>query len=178
MVDLGHPTQLRRRWRRSNAGGPGRVLPNGPTAPDPLVRAPRETKPTLTSGGAAPSVLPMQISQFTSRALLLPAALAVALAVGACGTSDEAETIQKEGAELQQRGQEVQRNAQKAAEDVAAGRKSQEQASDELAAETEQLEKDAKATASKALETAKDQGGVPDEAKDAIDQAQEQLATP
>ena len=147
---------------------------NGDASADPV-----ETKLTLSRPRTGPTVFGMLNALRTPRTLLLPAALAVVLAVGACGgTSDEAESLQKEGAELQQRGKEVQKNAQKAADDVAAGRKTQEQASEELAAETEQLEKDAKDTASKALETAKDQSGVPDEAKDAIDQAQEQLATP
>lgn len=113
----------------------------------------------------------------TSRVLLAPVLVAAALALGACGSDDKVDAVTRQATELQQQGKDVQKAAEQAAEDVKAGRKTPEQVNEEIAKKTKALQDKAKDTASKAIDAAKAQGDVPDEAQKALDDAKKQIET-
>jgi outer membrane murein-binding lipoprotein Lpp len=113
------------------------------------------------------------------RTLIVPAGLCIAVTFGACGSSsdEKVKNVQHQATQLQQQGQDIQEAAKKAAADVKAGRKTAAEANAELQKKTAELERKAKATASDAIDAVKDQSGVPDEAKNAHEDAQQQIST-
>jgi hypothetical protein len=98
------------------------------------------------------------------RTFLTGLAVAVSLTAAACGNSgidqDEADRIRDHAAE-------VQRDASKTADEVRAGTKDAEQAAKEIDQDMNEL-------GNEAIDAAKD-ADIPDEAREALEQAQDQL---
>jgi hypothetical protein len=121
----------------------------------------------------------MRTNLSSFRALLAAAAVGCALVVAACGSNDDKiKDVQKQGVELQKQGQAVQASAQKTAADLKAGKITAEEAQKQIEAQTKDLEKSAKKTASDAIDAAKGSSAVDDETQKALEDAQRQLATP
>jgi outer membrane murein-binding lipoprotein Lpp len=110
--------------------------------------------------------------------LVVPALAASGLGLAACGGDDRAETVRKDAAALTKRGQDLQDATKQAAADVQAGRKTQAEADAELKRTADGIVDDAGDIASDAIDVAKDDARVPDEAKEALEDAQQQLQTP
>jgi hypothetical protein len=107
-------------------------------------------------------------------------ALASLLLVGAfgfagCGGDPDAAKLQQDAQELQEQGKQLQQDAQKAAEAVDDGTRSAEEAAAELEGEAEELQEKAKDAAGDAIENVQDDGNVPDEVQEALEQAQQDL---
>lgn len=107
--------------------------------------------------------------------LVVPALAASGLGLAACGGDDRAEELRQRGAELTERGADLQDAAKRAAADVEAGRKTQAEADAELAKARDQIIEDANDVTSDAIDVAKDDARIPDEAKKALEDAQQQL---
>lgn len=114
----------------------------------------------------------------TPRHLILPAVLAAALALGACGSSTpDLDNVKKQGEALQQQGTDLQDTVKRLQAEVEAGTKTQAEADKELKAKTAELEGKAKKIGSDAIDAVKETDGVPDDAKKALEDAQNQLNT-
>jgi hypothetical protein len=111
----------------------------------------------------------------TIRTIAVPVALAAAFAgCGSGADKDDADAIRKQGAEIQQQGAKLQEDAAKLAADVKAGRITQAEADRRLKEQTAALTGKAADAASDAIDVAKD-AGISDEAKAALEDAEEQL---
>ena len=109
---------------------------------------------------------------FTLRRSIASLLAVAALGITACGGDSDSEKIQKNAAELQQQGADLREDAEQAAQD---GTKSAEQAAAEIQDGAEQLAENATDAANEAIDDVKDDAGVPDAAKDALEQAQADL---
>lgn len=121
----------------------------------------------------------MLTSRRIAQGLAAPLLVSATLALGACGSNDaKVDSVKQQGTQLQQQGKALQEQARKAAADVKAGRKTADQASAELKRKTDAIEAKAKKAAGDALDVVKNDSNVPDAAKKAIEDAQQQIKTP
>lgn len=122
------------------------------------------------------------IHSLNSRLAMIPVAILASLTIAACGGNDAQEAskkIQQQGTELQQQGQQLQEDAQQAAKDVQNGTRSAEDVQKELEQKTKAIEDKAKDTTNDAIDAVKDADNLPDSAKKALEDAQQQVnATP
>jgi hypothetical protein len=105
-------------------------------------------------------------------------ALAAVAAIGAagCGSgNDTAEKLQKQGQQLQERGRALQEKASTIARQVQEGTVDPEAAARELQRDADAMTDEAKGVANDAIDSVKDDAHIPDEAKQQLEQAQEQL---
>jgi outer membrane murein-binding lipoprotein Lpp len=110
--------------------------------------------------------------------LAIPVALLASLTLAACGggvDQDTADRIQQRGTELQQQGEQLQRDAQKAADDVRSGKRSAEEVQKELEQRTKTIQDQAKDVTNDAIDAVKDDDRLPDEARKALEDAQQQV---
>jgi outer membrane murein-binding lipoprotein Lpp len=110
--------------------------------------------------------------------LVVPMVAASGLGLAACGGDDRAEEVRQKGAELTRRGADLQETTKRLAADVQAGRKTQAEADAELKETSDAIIEEANGVASDAIDVAKDDARMPDEAKKALEDAQQQIPTP
>jgi major membrane immunogen (membrane-anchored lipoprotein) len=120
------------------------------------------------------------MKNFTAaRALVAPAAIILALGFSACGSNDDkVKAIQKQGTVIQQQAADVQAQSAKLAQQVKDGKITQAEADAKLDASMKKVSDSADKTASDAIDVVKGTSGVPDDAKKALDEAQQQIDAP
>jgi methylthioribose-1-phosphate isomerase len=107
--------------------------------------------------------------------LLAPVAVAAAIGIAACGSNDKVKDAQHTATQLQKQALETKKNMEKTAADLKAGKVSSDDAEKQLQKQTEDLQDKVNTTADKAIDAAKSQAGMSDEAQKALDDAKKQL---
>ncbi len=104
-------------------------------------------------------------------------ALAAIATASGCGGSnnDKIKDLQQQGTQLQESATDAKTQLEAIQRKVASGELSAEDAQAEIQKITDRLDASARTTADKALDTASGMDGVPDDAKEQIEQARTQL---
>jgi hypothetical protein len=107
--------------------------------------------------------------------ILAPLAVVAVIGVSACGGNDKVKDVQKSATQVKQQALQTRKNLEKTAADLKAGKVSSDQAEKDIEKQTADLQDKVNDTASKAIDAAKAQSGVPADAQKALDDAQKQI---
>jgi predicted nucleic acid-binding Zn-ribbon protein len=114
------------------------------------------------------------LQRSTVAALLAIAALATASGCGG-SDSDKIEDLQQQGTQIRESANQARGELQEIQRKIKSGEISAEEGQAEIEKITDSLNAQARATADKALDTASEMNGVPDDVKDQIDEARTEL---
>jgi chromosome segregation ATPase len=114
------------------------------------------------------------LQRSTVAALLAIAALATASGCGG-SDSDKIEDLQQQGTQIRESANQARGELQEIQRKIKSGEISAEEGQAEIEKITDSLDAQARATADKALDTASEMNGVPDDVKDQIDEARTEL---
>jgi hypothetical protein len=116
------------------------------------------------------------LQRSTVAALLAIAALATASGCGGSDNdNDKIKDLQQQGTQIRESANQARGELQEIQRQIKSGEISAEEGQAEIEKITDSLDAQARATADKALDTASEMNGVPDDVKDQIDEARTEL---
>lgn len=114
------------------------------------------------------------LQRSTVAALLAIAALATASGCGG-SDSDKIDDLKQQGTQIRESATQARGELQEIQRKIKSGEMTAEEGQAEMEKITDRLDQQARATADKALDTASEMNGVPDDVKDQIDEARTEL---